>query len=134
MNQLVFTKDVCLMYISAESFPDDVFLVHEKLNSIVKNKENREFFGFSFPDKNGKIHYKAAVTETFKQEGLQLGLKTYLLKKGNYNYITIPECKNNISEIENAFKIFLLKSSCDENGFNSDIYNTEKKGFMITME
>lgn len=118
MYQFNFNENKRLMYVSAKSFPEDIFQAHQLLHSIVIEKENRDYYGISFPDKTGKIQYRAAVTENFKGESAILGLNNYLLKKGKYNYITIPQSKDEISEIEKAFKILL---------FNPKIKSTTKK-------
>ncbi len=114
MKQHIFKEDLNVMYVPAETFPDDVFVAHQKLHAIVQSKENREFYGISIQDTNGKIQYKAAVSENYRGEGVSFELKTYRLKKGSYNYITIPDDKNDSASEGNAFKIFLL-SKIDEN-------------------
>ncbi len=120
MKQHIFKEDLNVMYVPAETFPDDVFLAHQKLHAIVQNKENREFYGISIQDTNGKIQYKAAVSERFKGEGFSFELETCQLKKGSYNYITIADDKNDISVDGNAFKIFLLKSKFGKNAFSEN--------------
>ncbi|HET8803231.1 MAG TPA: hypothetical protein VFM72_01535, partial [Aequorivita sp.] len=102
MYQFIFKENKNLMYVPAKSFPNDILNAHQELHSLVLDKLNRDYFGISFPDKTGKIQYKAAVTENFVGEGELLGLKNYLLKKGIYNYITIPN--DNIPAIDKAFK------------------------------
>ena len=135
MEQFLFKEDLKLMYVAAQSFPEDILGAHQRLHSIVKNKENRNYFGISFPDRTGKIQYKAAVTENFEGEGNLLGLKNYLLKKGYYNYITIPNYKNDIPAIENAFKILLLIENIDKNGACVEWYfNDQDVKCMVRLE
>ncbi len=116
MYQFIFKESKSLMYVSAQSFPDDILKAHQELHSIVIEKTNRDYFGISFPDETGEIQYKAAVTENFEGEGVLLGLKNYLLRKGIYNYITIPNYKDDIPSIEKAFKILLLNPGIDPTG------------------
>jgi hypothetical protein len=116
MYQLNFRENKMLMYISAISFPDDILNAHQELHTMVTEKKGRDYFGISFSDSSGKIQYKAAVTQNYDGEAAALGLKTYLLKKGIYNYITVPNYKDDIVAIEKAFKILLLNPKIDPNG------------------
>lgn len=135
MKRYIFKEDLNLMYVAAQSFPDDILNAHQILYSLVKDRKNREYFGISFPDEFGKIQYKAAVTENFKEEGFSLGLKTYRLKKGTYNYITIPDYKNDILTIQNAFKILLLSPYLDLNGACVEWhYNKNNVRGMVSIE
>lgn len=113
------------MYVSTKSFPNYILKAHQELHSVVLDKLNRDYFGISFLDKTGKIQYKAAVTENFEGQGESLGLKNYLLKKGIYNYITIPNYKDDIPAIEKAFKILLLNPNIDSDGACVEWYYNE---------
>ncbi|MDN3724236.1 hypothetical protein QRD02_07565 [Aequorivita sp. SDUM287046] len=111
MQQFNFKEGKNLMYVAARAFPDDIFLAHQELHSLVRVKTNREYFGIAFADKNGKIQYKAAVTEIFKGEAAVLGMETCLLKKGNYPSISIPSTNTDVSEAEKSFIILLIDPS-----------------------
>lgn len=125
MKQHIFKEDLNVMYVPAETFPDDVFVAHQKLRAIIQCKENREFYGISIQDRNGRIQYKAAVSENFKGEGISFELETYRFKKGSYNYITIPDDKDDSFLEGNGFKIFLL-SKIDENAFGENAMMAKK--------
>ena len=123
MKMHILKEDLSLMFIAAQSFPGDIFNTHQKLLSLVTDKKNRQFFGISFFDKTQKIQYIAAVTENFKGEGMLLGLETFLLKKGDFNYINIPGNRNDFSE--NAFKILLFRQEMD---FSENIKMNSNRG------
>ncbi|MEH6764973.1 MAG: hypothetical protein V7655_10780 [Aequorivita antarctica] len=127
MYQLAFMDDKKLMYVSAVSFPEDILNAHQELYTILSNKKGRDYYGISFADSKGKIQYKAATSLHFEDEAASLGLKTYLLKKGIYKYITIPTYKDDIAAIERAFKILLLNPKTTPLGdFLEGYYNDDE--------
>ena len=75
MEKYELIKDINVAYVPATSFPEGIKAAFEKLESLIPPEENRTVFGLSWPDKNGKIMYKAAVEEKYKSEGKNYGLE-----------------------------------------------------------
>ncbi len=110
MKEIIFKEDLQIMYISAHSFPNDIFKVHQELHSSIVNKDGRYYFGISFADGTGKIQYNCAATEMFEGEGASLNIKTAFLKKGVYHFISFPDAKEKSAENSEEFKILILTS------------------------
>jgi hypothetical protein len=110
MQQLRVPENKLLMYVQAESSRVDILKAHQELHNLVTQKKGRNYFGITFPDRSGKIHFQAGVTQNFEGEADALGLKTYILKKGVYHFIAIPDVEENTETMESAFKILILKA------------------------
>ncbi len=117
MEKYHLPDDITAMYITASSFPDGVLAAHQKLHSLVPMADSpeRKYFGISFPI-DGTIVYKAAAEELTQGEAKQLGLETYLMKKGEYISIDIHDYMKNLSAIGNAFHELLENPRIDPNG------------------
>ncbi|PLK42969.1 transcriptional regulator [Emticicia sp. TH156] len=108
--------DIKAMYIEADSYPAGVLKAHQQLHGLVKRTENRKYFGISFPDRSGFIIYKAAAEEITDGEAIQLELNTFVIKKGNYISIDIPDFMENIEAIGVSFQKLISFPGIDPNG------------------
>jgi hypothetical protein len=118
MEEYQLLNDISAMYITASSFPEGVLAAHQQLHSLVPMSETpeRKYFGISFPNQDGTIIYKAAAEELADGEAEKLGLETYLIKKGKYISIDIPDFMKDVSGIGNAFQELLTDPRIDHNG------------------
>jgi hypothetical protein len=97
-------KDIRLCCIAAKSFPDGVMAAFEQLMDIFPDQQGlRRLFGVSWPDGKGSMIYKAAVEEKYQGEADQLGMESFLLKKGEYLSTTVHNFMNDIPSIGKAF-------------------------------
>jgi hypothetical protein len=96
--------DVRLCCIAADSFPEGVVTAFQKLMYIFPDQQGkRRLFGVSWPDGHGGMVYKAAVEEKFTGEAEQLGMDSYLLKKGEYLCTVVHNFMEDIPSIGKAF-------------------------------
>ncbi|MGN6647403.1 MAG: transcriptional regulator [Cytophaga sp.] len=116
MKNYFLEKDIKVFYMQADSFPDGVLAAHQKLHSLIPYSDKRKYFGISNPDKTGKIIYKAAAEELAEHEGEKLGLKTFVLKSGNYISIVIKDYQKQITAIRKAFDVLLSDPAIDPQG------------------
>ena len=84
MKKYELTEDIVVLYVPAESFPEGIQPAFDKLEDRLSSKNNRALFGISWPDQQGKIHYKAAAGEKYDGEGKINELDTFTIKKGTY--------------------------------------------------
>ncbi len=108
--------DIKAMYIEADSFPDGVLKAHQQLHGLVQRTQNRKYFGISYPDRDGNILYKAGAEEIAAGEAEELSLKTFVIRKGEYISIDIPDFMENIAAIGNAFGELISHPGIDPNG------------------
>lgn len=125
MERFVVDKDIPVMYVTADSFPDGIMAAHHTLHAIVTARD-RFFFGISFPDKKGVISYKAGVEQFSEEEAKRLGLETYTIRKGNYNSLLLRDYFQNPAMIGDAFQQLLDSPGLDPNGACVEMYIGER--------
>ena len=122
MEKYELVKDINVFYIPADSFPEGIKAAFEKLESIVPSESNRIVFGLSWPDKNGKIMYKAALEERYPGEGKKYGLNSLVIKKGSYISELVNDFASDLSRIGQTFQRLLEHPDIDPNGFCVEWY------------
>ncbi|MGC4021721.1 MAG: transcriptional regulator [Cyclobacteriaceae bacterium] len=116
METYYLKDDIKLLCVNASSFPDGIMDAHEKLKGLLPSTSGRKFYGISFPDKTGKINYKAGVEESFKDEGDKLKLETFVVKRGEYTGSRILNYIDHIESIDKTFQKILKDPRIDSNG------------------
>ena len=122
MEEYELVKDINVLYMPADSFPEGIQEAFEKLKSLITPGENRTVFGLSWPDKNGKILYKAAFEERYPGEGKIFGLNSFVIKKGSYISEPVNSFANDVSRIGETFQRLLEHPNIDPNGFCLEYY------------
>jgi len=126
MKTYVIDKDIRLFYVTATSFPEGVGGAFKKLHSLLPAGGQRTQYGISHPDQNSHIIYMAAVEETFRGEGEQLGCKTFLVKKGTYASELLIDWKKDETIIGKTFQKLLKHPELDKKGYCLEIYLNDK--------
>ena len=109
-------QDIKVFCVTAKSFPDGVLEAHQKLHSLVPFTTDRKYFGISWPEANGVIGYKAAMEELKEGELSHHKLEEFIIKKGKYLMIDIPNFMSNIPAIGEAFQKLIADERIDPNG------------------
>ena len=125
MEKFVLEKDIPVMYVTADSFPDGIMAAHHTLHAIVSSRD-RVFYGISFPDRSGEVIYKAGVEQFSEQEAITLGLETFILRKGNYESIVLKDYYKNPTLIGDAFQKLLALPQLDPKGACVEMYIGER--------
>lgn len=115
-------QDIKVFYVQAESFPEGIKPAFDKLHSLLKSHTGRNFFGISYPERPGKIIYRAAVEESYNGEAEELSCPTFTIKKGKYIGVYIKDFMKNIPAIGNAFQQLLQDPQIDPAGYCLEIY------------
>lgn len=126
MNTCRVEHDIEVYCITAVSFPDGVKAAHEHLHSLIPFSIEREYFGISFPDKEGAIIYKAAASELNEGELQRHGLEKMVIAKGDYLFIDIENYMKDIPAFEAAFNTLTNDARIDPNGFCVEWYKDER--------
>jgi hypothetical protein len=122
MEKYELAKDIIVMYVPAQSFPEAIPAAFEKLESKLPPTNDRTLFGISWPDKNGKIMYKAAAEEKYNGEGKNYNLDIFTITKGIYISKLIKDYKKDLSRIGDTFKQLLQHPELDANGYCLEWY------------
>ncbi len=122
MEKYELVKDINVFYTPADSFPDGIRAAFEKLESMFPSEDNSTVFGLSWPDKTGKITYKAAFEERYPGEGNKYGLNSLVIKKGSYISELVNSYASDLSQIAQTFQRLLEHPDIDPNGFCVEWY------------
>ncbi len=131
MEKYIFEENLKIYTITAKSFPEDIGEVHHRLYKIFPPNPPRKYFGISRPE-NGKIIYKAG-SEILQNEEIDLNIvEPFSIQKGDYISILIKDFRNNLSQIDTAFKQLTSLKNIDPNGYCIEYYfNSEDVRCMI---
>lgn len=122
METITLNQDILTYCVTADSFPDGVQKAHETLHNMFLYDIHRNYFGFSWPDKNGNLIYKAAAEELHAGELAKHQLETKTIPAGKYLYIDIPDFMKNIPAIGIAFAQLIKQESITPDGFCIEWY------------
>jgi hypothetical protein len=122
MESFQLDKDIDVFYVTAASFPDGVMEAFDKLNALLPKNEKRTLYGISFPDRSGKIIYRAAAEAKHPGEGSQLGCESFVIQKGKYESTTVRNFMTNLTAVRQAFDRMLKNPKLHPQGYCLEIY------------
>jgi hypothetical protein len=125
METIVLDRDMWVMYVKANSFPDDIAGAHQRLHAIVPFSANRKYFGISRPE-NDVIVYLAAAEMGRTGEEEEYGLNALRLNKGRYLCITVHDYMKDLLGIGKAFQQLLQQPGLDPQGYCVEWYMDDK--------
>lgn len=126
MQNFIIEKDIPVLYVTASSFPDGILPAFQQLHTIVPDAAKRRAFGISRPEDGNKIIYRAGAEEIVEGEAEKLGLGRYIVKKGTYISIDIPDFVKDVPAVGKAFEQLLADTRIDPEGECVEWYMTEK--------
>lgn len=123
MENYTLKEDINIVCVTAASFPDGILPAFQKLHQLIPGE--RKTYGISRPGKDHKIIYKAGAEELSVGEAEKLHLEKFVLKKGNYISIDIPDFMQNVPAIGKAFEQLLADPRIDTEGACVEWYFNE---------
>ena len=121
MDSYILDRNIPVMYIAAERFPEGIEDAFDALQKAVPNRENRHYFGISRPE-NGNIVYRAAAEILDNENAASFGLASMVVKGGSYNTYYIKDYRENTQAIGDCFKLLLGQAEVDPDGFCVEWY------------
>lgn len=121
MEKKILKNDILTHCITATSFPEGVQAAHQQLHILFPADGKRRYFGISYGS-DGAVIYKAATEAMQGDESLAASVESFLIKKGNYNCITIHKFMENIPAIGKAFETLLKSEGLDPEGYCLEWY------------
>jgi hypothetical protein len=122
MEKYELVKDIEVMYVPAQTFPDGIVTAFKKLERKLASLNDRIFFGLSWPDKNGNILYKAADEEKYSGEGKKYELDHFTIRKGTYLTKLAKHYKKDLRQIGDVFQQLLDHPELDTNSYCLEWY------------
>ncbi len=126
MDIIIIDKDITVMYVTADSFPNGVLTAHQQLHSIIPFSVERKYYGISRPEDNGEIVYRAAAEVIKQGEAEKLNLQTIILKKGKYISAVLKNYMTDLSAIGNTFQNMINHPEIDPQGYCIECYISDK--------
>ncbi len=122
MELITLKTDITVMFIQVKNFPDEVPEAYSHLEKIISIKRNRRYFGYSQPNKNGVIVYRACAEILDPNEPELYKTETMTIKSGTYASIYIENHMLDADNIPKTFKKLLAHPQLDPNGFCLEIF------------
>jgi hypothetical protein len=104
MKTFTFEKDVKVFGIEVKSFPDGIGEAFEEL--IKKTGDSageRNYYGVSSIDNNGKMIYKAVAEEKYEGESEKYNYDKSTIEKGDYFFEVLKNWQDNTNCIKDIF-------------------------------
>lgn len=114
-------ENIPVAFHQASSFPDGVLAAHQEIHAKFPPENGRRYFGISHPDK-WTIIYKAAAEQLYPGEAAKHGFSEFVIHRGVYTSIKIPDFHKNIPQIGQAFQKLLTDSRIDPKGYCLEWY------------
>jgi predicted transcriptional regulator YdeE len=123
----VIKDDIRVACVKALSFPEGIGGAWAKLFSSLPSQEGRKLYGISYGGENAKITYMAAVEELHEGEADQLGLDTFVIRKGEYVSEFLPDWRSDETQIAKTFGKLLKDPRIDrKEGYCLEMYLNSK--------
>jgi predicted transcriptional regulator YdeE len=127
MEEVHLEKEIPIVMIKAESFPEGVMDAHRKLHALVPYAASRKYYGISWPDRNGNIQYYAGA-ELLNSDGASIsGTESFTIHQGTFACLTIQDYMKDQQGIGTAFKTLLQLKALDPNGYCLEWYVSDKE-------
>ncbi|MFN7118939.1 MAG: transcriptional regulator [Saprospiraceae bacterium] len=127
MSLFQLEKDIQVLCVTADSFPNGIAAAFQKVHALVPNSNERKTFGISYANQAGDIIYKAAVSGKDENEAETLGLETFIIKRGTYISTIIHNYMQATSAIGEAFSQMLNDPRIDPQGACIEWYINDKE-------
>lgn len=115
-------EDITLHCIIATSFPDGVAAVWQQLHTRYPPGPEASYYGLSFPDANGGIHYRACVHLRNADVAKACTLPVFTVKKGLFICEDIPNFMTGVPKIGITFQELIHQPNVAKDGFCLEKY------------
>ena len=130
METIQLEKDIPLLYLTAQAFPEGVTAAHQELHRRVPPSKERSYFGISRPE-GRHIVYRAAAEQLHPGEAEQLGLTALTLRRGRYVSRFLPDFMQDVSAIGRNFQELLQHPDIDPQGYCVEWYGEDGKNVTL---
>ena len=122
MDIFTIQQDIPVRCVSASSFPEGIPAAFDRLMTQVSTPHERTIYGISFPDKTGRIIYRAAVSLLPDDQAEDWQGETFLIRKGKYISDYIDGFSKDPQRIGTVFASLLNTPGIDPAGYCLEIY------------
>ncbi len=113
MEMTEMKKDILLLTIKAERFPEGIQRAFDELRKRLPDGDDRMPYGLSKPEKDGTIVYRAGVESAGTGSEEVPGLEPVYLKKGTYASVMVNDWQKKIHLLSGIFEKLLQHPQLD---------------------
>ncbi len=106
-NMIVFGKVV-------KNFPQGIGEAFDALIKMISGKFDRDYYGISYMDKNGKMIYYAAAIEKYNGEAEKFNCEKLTIEKGKYICVTVKNWPQKTNSINTVFQEIMKNDKADK--------------------
>jgi hypothetical protein len=115
MQKLTFENDVKVFGIEVKSFPAGISeAFNELINATGDCAGERNYYGVSSMNNDGKIIYKAVAEEKFDGEAAKFNYDTSSIEKGEYLYEVLKQWRDKTACIKDFFHLMMQDENVDK--------------------
>jgi len=107
------------------TFPTGVAEAFHALVNMIPGGSGRAYYGLSHMVETGKIIYKAAAEEKYTGEAEKYHCEQYIIEKGEYMAVTIPNWRDKTDCIKDVFHDMMEDDRADQTKEVVEWYKSE---------
>lgn len=127
METIEIHKDILLITVRADRFPEGIQGAFDELKERLPAGDDRMPYGISKPERDGTIVYRAGVEASHADEASTRGLETVVLKRGTYAVRTVDDWQQKIHTLSAVFDGLLQHPLLDPATPCIEVYRSRKE-------
>ncbi|HLK27476.1 MAG TPA: hypothetical protein VKT28_02760 [Puia sp.] len=100
--------------IQVKTFPEGVGEMFGKLMNKITDGRERDYYGISYMQEDGKIYYFAGAAEKEKGEAEKYHCEKYTIEKGEYLISSITDWRQKLTCINDVFHEMMQEKNIDK--------------------
>jgi predicted transcriptional regulator YdeE len=128
MEKIDLKADIKVFGIEVKTFPTGVDQAFQELiKSTGDQAGERNYYGISGMNNNGKMIYKAVAEEKFKGEAGKYNYQESEIEKGEYFFTTLKDWRSNTNCIKDIFNDMIKDDRVDKTKPGVEWYKNDKE-------
>ena len=114
MEKHLIPHDLPVFGIQVTHFPEGIGECFDQLIKMISGKFDRDYYGISYMDINGKMVYFATALEKEEGEAKKFNCQRLIIEKGTYLSITVHDWRKKTDQIKGIFDSLLQNKEADK--------------------
>jgi predicted transcriptional regulator YdeE len=114
MENYLIKEDIKVFGIQVKTFPEGIGDVFGKLMNDITDGRERDYYGISYMQEDGKIYYFAAAAEKENGEAEKYNCERYTIEKGEYLISAVVNWRQQLNTINDVFHEMMQEKNIDK--------------------
>ena len=114
METYIIEKNIIVFGKVVKNFPQGIGEAFDALIKMISGKFDRDYYGISYMDKNGKMIYYAAAIEKYNGEAEKFNCEKLTVEKGKYICVTVKNWRQKTNSINTVFQEIMKNDKADK--------------------